>query len=122
MPTDRARVVKLLREAYTKRTSARVADLYSVDDHTIAHDVRQWALDNGDDPRLRIVLAGYVDEHEDLMPPTWRRHRYSASAAYQTTAGGGVNAANRHKECLWFSPHCLTVPKQAELFAQVRAT
>ena len=86
----------------------RTADLYAVDDHTIAHEVRQWCLDNGDDPRYRIVLAGYADEHDHLMPDTWRRVRWSSTAAYQTTANkGGQNADNRHKEVLWCSPHCL---------------
>jgi site-specific DNA-adenine methylase len=90
----------------------RTADLYTVDDHTIAHDVREWCLANGDNPRFRIVLAGYIDEHDALMPDTWRRHYYSASAAYSTAASAARqdgNHANRVKECLWFSPHCLDV-------------
>jgi hypothetical protein len=44
------------------------------------------------------------------VPASWRRHSYSASAAYQTAAqagGDSGNQANRHLECLWFSPHCL---------------
>ena len=84
----------------------RTSDLYSVDDHTISHAVREWALSRGDDPRYRIVLAGYVDEHDHLIPESWRRVVYSASAAYNSSAGGGQNKANRHKERLWMSPHC----------------
>jgi DNA adenine methylase len=91
----------------------RTADLYAVDDHTISHDVRQWCLDNGDNPRLRIVFAGYDAEHDDEIPDTWHRIRYSAGAAYQTTANkGGQNEANRHHEVLWLSPHC-THPGEA---------
>jgi hypothetical protein len=93
----------------------RTADLYAVDDHTIANDVRAWCLENGDDPRLRIVLAGYSEEHDHEMPASWRRVRYSASKAYGSSAGGGQNESNRHKECLWFSPHCID-PAQASLF------
>lgn len=88
----------------------RTADLYSVDDHSIAHDVREWCLTNGDDPRLRIVLAGYSDEHDHLIPETWRRVEWSSSSAYSTTAAaarGDGNHENRHKERLWLSPHCL---------------
>jgi len=88
----------------------RYADLYSVDDHHIAHAVREWCLEKGDDPRLRICLAGYTDEHDHLMPDTWRRVYWKASAAYQTEASAkteGGNMGNRGKECLWFSPHCL---------------
>ena len=88
----------------------RTADLYAVDDHAIAHDVREWCLTNGDDPRLRIVLAGYDAEHDHLMPDTWRRVRWSSNAAYSTTASaarGDGNHENRGREVLWISPHCL---------------
>ena len=96
----------------------RTADLYSTDDHTIAHDVREWCLANGDNPRYRIVLAGYAAEHDDLMPDSWRRHYWSASAAYSTTASAARqdgNHANRANEVLWMSPHCLD-DGQASLF------
>lgn len=86
----------------------RTRDLYRVDDHEISHAVREWCIEHGDDPRLRIVLAGYTNEHDADMPDIWRRHYYKGSTAYQTSGGGGVNATNRHKECLWFSPHCLS--------------
>jgi DNA adenine methylase len=92
----------------------RTADLYAVDDHAVSHAVRAWAIANGDDPRLRIILAGYEDEHAEHMPPTWRKHTYSASLGYGTANGGGQNSVNRHKERLWFSPHCLR--PQASLF------
>ena len=97
----------------------RTADLYAVDDHTISHAVRDWCLEHGDDPRLRIVLAGYRAEHDDLMPDTWRRHYYSASAAYSTTESAARqdgNHANRANEVLWFSPHCVTPDRQGELW------
>jgi len=85
----------------------RTADLYAVDDHTISIEVRDWAVAHGEDPRLRIVLAGYIDEHEGHVPDTWRLVRYSAGLGYGTTNGGGQNSVNRHKEALWFSPHCI---------------
>ncbi len=100
----------------------RTSDLYSVDDHTISHKVREWALAHGDDPRYRIVLAGYGPEHEEHMPASWRVHAYSASAAYQTAAqanGTRGNQANRHNERLWFSPHCLVA--RPSLFDRVEA-
>ena len=96
----------------------RTADLYAVDDHTISHEVRDWCLANGDNPRYRIVLAGYSDEHDELIPDTWKRYRYSASAAYSTTASAARqdgNHANRKSEVLWMSPHCLR-PDQGTLW------
>ena len=83
----------------------RTADLYSTDDHTIAHEVRDWCLANGDNPRDRIVLAGYSDEHDHLMPDTWRRHAWSGSGGYAGTDTPG--SRSRHRETLWISPHCL---------------
>ena len=81
--------------------------LYSVDSGTIAHDVREWCLANGDNPRYRIVLAGYEDEHAAHMPPTWRAMNWKANASFQSSRASGANQTNRHKERLWFSPHCI---------------
>ena len=83
--------------------------LYSVDSGTIAHDVREWCLANGDNPRYRIVLAGYEDEHAAHMPPTWRVMNWKANVSFQSSRADGANQTNRHKERLWFSPHCIRV-------------
>ena len=88
----------------------RCNNLYGADDHYVANDVREWAIDHGDDPRFRIVLAGYTPEHDHLIPDAWRRVYWSSSSAYSTTAAakrGDGNHVNRHKETLWLSPHCL---------------
>jgi len=87
----------------------RTRDLYRVDDHHISDAVREWALANGDNPRYRIVLAGYWSEHCEHMPASWRCARYSANKAYGTASAvgsGAGNDANRHNEALWYSPGC----------------
>ena len=89
----------------------RTEGLYAEDGLDVAEQVRKWAIANGDDKRLRIVLAGYSDEHDDEIPGNWERVRWTASAAYQTTnsasdASDG-NQANRRNEVLWCSPGCL---------------
>ena len=83
----------------------RTSDLYAVDDHDIAVNCRQWALDNAS-PRVRVVLAGYRDEHDPRIPADWRRVTWTAGAAYQTAAGSGGNRDRRTQECLWLSPSC----------------
>ena len=83
----------------------RKADLYAVDDLNIAHDVREWCIANGDNPRYRIVLAGYEAEHAPHMPHTWRMVTWKANGGMGNN-GDGSNL-NRHKERLWLSPHCL---------------
>lgn len=56
-----------------------------------------------DDPRLRIVLAGYDTEH--VMPDAWRVASWTAIGGYSKR--GSASQANRHRERLWLSPHCL---------------
>ncbi len=83
--------------------------LYCEDDPGIADQVREWALEHGDDPDLRIALCGYVDEHE--MPSSWQVHAWKAGRGY-----AGKDNENRKKERIWFSPHCLPIDQQQGLF------
>jgi DNA adenine methylase len=69
--------------------------LYAEDGATVSADARRWALKHGDDPRLRVVLAGYEGEHD--MPGSWRCVAWKSQGASQ----------NADKERLWLSPHCL---------------
>lgn len=75
-------------------------------DTDISGDVREWAIKNGDNPKYRIALCGYAGEHE--MPADWQCVKWKAHGGYSRSARG---VANRSRERIWFSPHCL----QAEL-------
>jgi site-specific DNA-adenine methylase len=90
----------------------RDPSLYNHDDLEVAHAVREWALANGDNPKLRIALAGYEGEHK--MPESWRVVSWKANGGYAASAG---NTANSYRERIWFSPHCLGPQGQIELFA-----
>jgi len=88
----------------------RSAGLYRHDNQIVSKRMRCWAVNNGDDPKFRIVFAGYFDQHDDKFPENWRRYQYTGPSSYQTTASaaqGNGNNLNRKKECLWFSPHCV---------------
>lgn len=74
-------------------------------DNNVAKAVREWAIANGDNPLLRIALCGYEGEHE--MPSTWAVYAWTAQGGYGCQ-GEGRGKANRHRERIWFSPHCLT--------------
>jgi hypothetical protein len=67
--------------------------------------VREWALANGDDRRLRLALCGYDDEH---VMPGWECVEWKARGGYgsQRKAGRDKNE-NCRRERIWFSPHCL---------------
>jgi len=77
---------------------------------TVARDVWQWAIANGDNPRLRIVVAGYDDGRE--LPPGWTEIKRVEHGGY------GSGNGNRHRERLWCSPHCHQV-KTIPLFGDL---
>jgi hypothetical protein len=83
---------------------------YAVDNANTAHDVRAWALANGDKPLLRIALCGYAGEH-DLLG--WHEVEWKAQGGYGSQANG-QGRENSAKERIWFSPHCIisTVQQQ----------
>ena len=83
----------------------RQDNLYAKDGN-IAGDVRAWAIEHGDDPLMRIALCGYDTEHEDSMPPDWSRLHWRTRGGYGNR-GNGRGRANRSRETIWFSPHCL---------------
>lgn len=77
---------------------------YSVGNRCAA-DVRAWAIENGDNPRLRIALCGY-DEHNEMEQRGWTAHRWKAKGGYGNQSDG-QGRANAERETVWFSPHCL---------------
>ncbi len=83
-------------------TAGRQSDLYREDSEHVAHRVREWALENGDNKLLRIALCGYEGEHQ--MPDSWSVHEWSAGAGF---GGQAVErTGNGRRERVWFSPHC----------------
>lgn len=67
-----------------------------------------WATANGNDPLLRIVLAGYSGEHDSLEALGWKVHAWKANGGYAVKAGGS-GQANAASERLWLSPGCLPI-------------
>ena len=95
----------------------RTDALYSSDSLTVANEVREWAIAQGDDPRIRIALCGYEGEH--TMPESWECIEWKTRGGYGSQ---GENQAreNSAKERIWFSPHCIS-GRQANLFTEVTA-
>lgn len=88
------------------------ADVYAFEGNTIAADVAKWAVENGDNPLLRIALCGYEGHYE--MPAGWDKVAWKTPGGYGSQ-GDGQGRKNRLKEVVWFSPHCLK-SKQLVLF------
>lgn len=89
----------------------RDSNIYATDCEQVAHRVREWCLDNGDDPRLRVAICGYEGEHDALEAAGWEGVAWKAHGGYgsQGETTGRDNAA---RERIWFSPHCLMMPEQ----------
>lgn len=86
----------------------RYADLYEQDSLDVAHDVRRWCVENGDNPMLRVALCGYLDEHDDLESAGWEAFSWKAHGGYGSQ-GNGNGRANAAREVIWFSKSCLRV-------------
>jgi len=95
----------------------RDMDVYEIDSGTVAADVRAWCIDHGDDRRLRIVLAGYEGEHNELEQRGWKVIKWSTKGGYSTTGQGETRGKlNALRERLWCSPHCVRVAREAVFF------
>jgi site-specific DNA-adenine methylase len=70
----------------------------------VAEAARTWALENGDNPLLRISLCGYEGEHD--IPNAWECVAWKARGGYGSQADG-AGRENSKRERIWFSPHCL---------------
>lgn len=86
---------------------------YDEDEHAISYSaetanvsalVRQWAIENGNNPLLRIALCGYEGEH--VMPPDWECVAWKARGGYGSQ-GDGDGRENAARERIWFSPACI---------------
>ena len=92
--------------------------IYAHNADGVADEVRQWCLDNGDDPKYRIVLAGFDTEHVDLIDHGWVRQFSNVSTGRSVLSGGYKSkggSGQMHRDCLWLSPHCLRPADDAQL-------
>jgi len=79
------------------------AEVYNHED-PISQAVREWAIEAGRSPLMRIALCGYEGEHE--MPEGWTVYAWKAHGAYGSQ-GETTGRDNAHRERIWFSPHTL---------------
>ena len=84
----------------------RAEGLYAYDSLTVAHEVREWAIEHGNDSDLRIALCGYEGAG---MPRDWEVVAWKARGGYGSQ-GDGRGRENAARETIWFSPACLKPP------------
>lgn len=96
--------------------TGRRKDLYAVSDHgegTPVHvAAREWALEAGKRPELRIAYCSHLtDEEESLFTAAgWVKHSWQASGGYGLQADNRARQ-NRDREVIWFSPNCAIPPR-----------
>jgi len=99
----------------------RDASIYGENDSLqVAARVREWCLKHGDDPRYRIVYAGFDQEGEALVAAGWREVEWFRGGFLKGGLGnmkrekGDGPGHQQHRERLWLSPHCLTASEPSE--------
>lgn len=81
--------------------------VYANDSRTVSGDVREWCVQNGADPRLRIALCGHAGEgHEELEAIGWTVETWDKRGGYQ-----GAD----DRERIWFSPHCIRQREEGQI-------
>ncbi len=96
----------------------RDQEIYQHESQTVSHDVRAWAIERGKIESYRIVIAGYEGEHEELAEHGWTKETWSAQGGYANLGGADTpGKENRHREILWYSPHCQREKTLMPLFA-----
>ena len=98
-----------LRVVSEGRDGAAPSDsLYSEYSPEVSTAVRDWAVENGDNPLLLIALCGYEGEHN--MPADWECVPWKTNGGYRNRTEGNESAS---RERIWFSPHCLKAQQGA---------
>jgi DNA adenine methylase len=80
------------------------------EEKNISAECRQWCLDEGENLKLRIVIAGRGDEHDSLLAQGWRKQGWSALRGY-------AKHEERKDEAIWCSPGCCALEKVRDLFS-----
>lgn len=84
-----------------------VRTAYANYDESATGRANAWCVENGANPRLRAIICGYDDEHDNLLAHGWSRIDLAPGRSYQ---------AEHRDEKAWLSPHCLQPPEQMGLF------
>ena len=87
----------------------RHTGLYSEESATVSDGVRAWCIKNGGKRSLRIALAGYEGEHDELEQHGWSVESWKphGKGYASQSSEGSQGRKNVSRERVWYSPHCL---------------
>lgn len=72
-------------------------------DKNIYKEVCEWAVANGDNPKMRIVVCGYQDGFQ--FPDSWKEYAWKANGGF-ANLGNDRGKENCQKERIYFSKYC----------------
>jgi DNA adenine methylase len=88
-------------------TSNREAQIYRMETDVFL-DVCNWAVENADNPRMRIAVCGLDGDFE--FPKDWTTFHWNTTGGYSSySKQANRGKQNAKKETIWFSPNCLKV-------------
>jgi len=89
--------------------------IYAEESLTVAHEVREWAIEWECHPLMRIALCGYEGEHDTLqVDHGWSVFGWKARGGY-ANIGIGVSKDNAKRERVWFSPACIKPEREVSI-------
>jgi DNA adenine methylase len=77
------------------------------EENDIYQQVCKWAVDNGNNSRMRIVVCGYDGDYK--FPYDWKEVNWITGGGL-SSLGFSQGKLNTKREKIYFSPHCLNVP------------
>lgn len=116
-----------LADGSANRTRHIYANDRNQDVNALCDEVQVWCLKWCDDPAVRIALCGLEGEYPEIERTIgkaggWSVLAWTSNGGYGNRKGGASGKGgnvNRHRERVWFSPHCLRLEREADLFSTV---
>lgn len=69
-------------------------------------DVCKWAIENGDNPRMRIAVCGHDGDYE--FPDNWSKLQWNTTGGFSSFAKEATQGKeNAKQEVIWFNSNCL---------------
>jgi DNA adenine methylase len=94
---------------YEKYGTTSLYGVCSGENHgdVLSPKVREFCKEYGSNPHFRIVLAGYYDEHDELLEYGWKKENGKANGGFSGKTSVKGEGARTARERLWMSPYCL---------------
>lgn len=72
----------------------------------VFNDVCKWAIENGNNPKMKIAVCGYDGDYE--FPNDWEVYYWKTTGGLSSFSKDAQRGKeNSQKETIWFSPNCL---------------